>query len=417
MRAPDPRVAIAGAIAALLMLAAPPARAADPVIEAAGDIACDQLPTDAATCQQLATSALIAGRPLAAVLALGDNQYESGDLAAFQQFYDPTWGRFKSITHPVIGNHEYRVPGGAGYFQYFGAAAGNPRTGYYSFDVGSWHLIALNSNCAQAGCGAGSAQEKWLKSDLARTRARRCTLAYWHQPHFSSGLAGDDDGGQNPTFDFWNDLYAAGADVVLGGHDHDYERFGLQDPDGEPEPAFGLRQFVVGTGGKSQVRFGALSTNSQVRNTGTYGVLEMTLHRSSYSWRFIPVAGKAFTDSGSERCHGSPGQPLVKLSRVRTRLSRAGSLRLFASCATTCRSRAQVTVTIGKAQIRSRRLSRTLVPLTSSKLRVKFSRPALRSLHRHLAQRRRGLRTQVSVLARAPDGSSATAARTLRLKR
>lgn len=263
MRVPELRVAIAAAIATLA-LAAAPAHAADPLIAAAGDIACDHLPTTAKTCQQQATSDLLVGQPLAAVLALGDEQYQVGALAAFQQFYEPTWGRLNSITHPAIGNHEYRTAGGQGYFQYFGAAAGPLGTGYYSFDVGAWHLIALNSNCAKVGgCGAGSPEEQWLKNDLAATSATQCTLAYWHQPHFSSGDAGSDDHGDNPTVAFWNDLYAAGADVVLNGHDHDYERFGLQDPSGRADP-FGLREIIAGTGGKSHGSFHTILPNSEV---------------------------------------------------------------------------------------------------------------------------------------------------------
>ena len=275
----------------------------------------------------------------------------------------------------------------------------------------------LNSNCAAAGgCTSSSPQGQWLKSDLARNMSKSCTLAYWHMPHFSSGALGDDDAGQNPTLGFWNLLYNAGADVVLGGHDHDYERFGLQDPDGEPAPAFGIREFVVGTGGKSQGRFGPLSTNSQVRNTGTYGVLEMTLHRASYDWRFVPVAGKTFSDSGTERCHGSPLKPLIKLSRPRNRLSRAGSLRMSAVCQATCTARAQMTVGSGRRKVKSRRLSRQLLPLTSAKLRVKFSRPALRALHAQFG-RAGSLRATVRVSASAADGSHKTATRRLRLRR
>ena len=306
VRLPDPRTVAAFAIAAvLLLLAAAPgrARAADPVIAAAGDIACDRLPANANTCQQLATSDLVFGHPLAAVLALGDNQYERGELANFQQFYDPTWGRFKSITRPALGNHEYLTPGAAGYFQYFGATAAPPN-GWYSYDIGAWHLIVLNSNCAAAGgCTSSSPQGQWLKSDLARNISKSCTLAYWHMPHFSSGALGDDDAGQNPTLGFWNLLYNAGADVVLGGHDHDYERFGLQDPDGEPAPAFGIREFVVGTGGKSHHTFAATAGNSQIRNNTAYGVLRLTLHPSGYDWQFLPAAGSSFTDSGSTACH------------------------------------------------------------------------------------------------------------------
>jgi hypothetical protein len=166
------------------------------------------------------------GQPLAGVLMLGDGSYEDGTLAQYQSFYDPTWGRFKSITHPATGNHEYQTPDAQGYFQYFGAAAGDPRLGYYSYDIGTWHMIVLNSNCYKfaGGCGANTAQVKWLHNDLA-THPNACTLAYWHHPHFTSGFSADDNGGHNVTTAFWNELYNAGADVVLNGHDHDYERF------------------------------------------------------------------------------------------------------------------------------------------------------------------------------------------------
>ena len=196
------------------------------------------------------------------------------------------------------GNHEYLTRAANGYFSYFGAAAGDPATGYYSFDVGAWHVVALNSNCsAVGGCASGSPQERWLRADLAAHPAA-CTLAYWHHPRFSSG-----EHGNEPAYDaFWRDLYAAGADVVLNGHDHDYERFAPQDPSGGSDLARGVREFVVGTGGKNHYRFLTLQPNSQVRDATTFGVLELTLHRTSYDWRFLPEPGKTFTDSGSAVC-------------------------------------------------------------------------------------------------------------------
>jgi acid phosphatase type 7 len=270
----------------------------DPLIAAAGDIACE--PTGKVTpttCQQKATSDLLVSAPLTAVLTLGDEQYVEGRLKNFQTMYGPTWGRELKITHPAPGNHEYKS-GGDGFYEYFGSAAGDPRRPYYSFDIGSWHIIALNSECSFAGgCGAGSPQERWLVADLA-AHHNRCTLAFWHEPRFSSGGHGD-----NTTYDqFWTDLYRAGVDVVLNGHDHDYERFAPQTPTGQADPKHGIREFVVGTGGKNLRPFHRPRPNSQVRSD-TFGVLELTLHSSSYDWRFVPIKGSSFTDSGSTSCH------------------------------------------------------------------------------------------------------------------
>jgi acid phosphatase type 7 len=214
--------------------------------------------------------------------------------------YDPTWGRVKAITRPIPGNHEYGTAGAAGYFAYFGAAAGGPGASYYSFDLGGWHLVALDSNCgAVGGCGPGSPEEVWLAADLA-AHAGACTLAYWHHPRFSSGPHGDD-----PTFvPFWADLHAARADVVLNGHDHDYERFAPQTPTGAPDPVNGIREFVVGTGGGSHETAGTPIASSEVLNATTFGVLKLTLHTSSYDFAFLPVAGSTFTDSGTGvPCH------------------------------------------------------------------------------------------------------------------
>ena len=273
----------------------------DPVVVAAGDIGCesDRMVTQS-TCHQKATSDVAVRLAPTAVLALGDMQYERGQLSGFLNAYEHTWGRLKRITHPVPGNHEFLSAGGGGYFDYFGAAAGDPQNGYYSFDLGAWHLIALNSQCGwvTGGCGPGSPQERWLKADLA-AHQNTCTLAFWHEPRFSSGQHGS-----NPSYDaFWQDLYQANADLVLAAHDHDYERFAPQDPDGRPDSNRGIREFVVGTGGKNHYRFKAAQPNSQVRNGDTFGVLELTLHPNGYSWRFVPEAGKTFSDSGSAACH------------------------------------------------------------------------------------------------------------------
>jgi Calcineurin-like phosphoesterase len=215
----------------------------------------------AVACHMRATARLVLDLDPAVVLTLGDNQYENGTLAKFRRSYEQSWGRLRSRTRPAPGNHDYRTAGAAGYFDYFGAAAGPRSTGFYSFDVGAWHLIALNSECAHiGGCGKGSLQERWLRADLAAHPAG-CTLAYWHKPRFSSGWHGSD-----ATYtDFWRALYEAGADVVLVGHDHDYERFAPQTPDARPDPARGIRQFVVGTGGKTHDGFRTVEPNSQVR--------------------------------------------------------------------------------------------------------------------------------------------------------
>jgi hypothetical protein len=298
---------------------AAPASGPAPVIAAAGDIACNSpSQTSGHKCQQGLTAAEITADPkLAAVLALGDLQYECGDYPYLERYYGSTWGRFRARTYPAIGNHEYLTtrgksacdPGttvaGKGYFDYWngvGAAtgrAGDRSQGYYSFDVGTWHLISLNSNCSRAGgCDAGSPQATWLRNDLA-SHPNRCTLAYWHHPRFSSGEHGDD----LAVAPLWQILYQAGADVVLNGHDHDYERFAPQTPDAKADAATGIREFVVGTGGKSHYRFVSTQPNSQVRNGDTFGVLELTLRPTGYDWRFVPAAGGTFTDSGSGSCH------------------------------------------------------------------------------------------------------------------
>jgi hypothetical protein len=271
------------------------------VVAAAGDIAChpDEIAAGNRPCRQGTTADLLAGLPLDAVLPLGDLQYQDGDLGSFQAVYHPSWGRFKAISRPAVGNHEYGTRGAAGYFSYWGAVAGDPATGWYSYDLGSWHLIALNSGCSHiGGCGPGSPQEQWLRADLAAHPAA-CTLAYWHEPRFSSGQHGD-----KPSLDgLWRALHEAGAEVVLNGHDHDYERFAPQDPQGTLDDTRGIRQFVVGTGGANHYRFETVRPNSEVRNADTFGVLVLTLGTERYDWRFVPEPGKEFTDAGTGECH------------------------------------------------------------------------------------------------------------------
>ncbi|MEA2562535.1 MAG: hypothetical protein QOH06_4039 [Acidobacteriota bacterium] len=281
-------------------------------VVAVGDIACD--PADiaynggagtTANCRMFATSDLALSLSPAAVLLLGDNQYENGTLAKYQASYGPSWGRLKAITHPVPGNHEYITPAAAGYYAYFGTAAGDPAKGWSNFDLGGWHLIGLNSNCgAVGGCGAASLQGQWLAADLA-AHPGVCTLAYWHHPRFSSGPHGDDA----TTAPFWTLLQAAGADLVLTGHDHGYERFAPQSAFAVADPA-GIREFVVGTGGRGLTSVTTVRANSEVRNYGAFGVLELTLWPDGYEWRFVGLNGSTL-DSGVGLCHSAlPSEPL-----------------------------------------------------------------------------------------------------------
>lgn len=317
-----------------------PVPTADPVIAAAGDIACD--PSDSSfnaglgtptSCRQKATSDLLTGGDLSAVLTLGDNAYACGGAGSFASSYDPSWGRMKSITHPAVGNHEYATSGGtdcdatgkaAGYFGYFGTSAGDPTKGYYSFEIGAWHVVALNSNCAQAGgCASGSAQETWLRQDLS-SHPTTCTLAYWHHPLFTSGRYAPGIAAVKPLYQA---LLDGRADVVLSGHDHLYERFAPQDSDGTLDLTNGLRQFVVGTGGASRYGTTSPTRNSEFRSDSNFGVLKLTLHPTSSEWRFVTETGQVL-DSGTDACEGStpdteaPGAPaaltadLTSASRV-----------------------------------------------------------------------------------------------------
>src|SRR5258706_2886597 len=275
--------------------ASPAASASDPVLVGAGDIAsCDALAGAEATAK------LIDKIP-GTVFAAGDLAYPDGSAEDFANCYGPTWGRFKDRTRPAPGNHEYHSGGASVYSSYFGTAAGDPKKAYYSYELGAWHVIALNSECAEVGgCDASSPQGQWLKEDLAQHSAV-CTLAYFHKPLFSSGAKHGNGPDMKP---FWQTLYAAGVVVVLNGHDHDYERFAPQDPDGRADPHRGIREFVVGTGGKNTHRtFADPKANSEVRQADTYGVLKLTLHASSYDWEFVPEAGKSFKDSGTGTCH------------------------------------------------------------------------------------------------------------------
>lgn len=243
------------------------------------------------------TAQLILNLPNAAVYTLGDNANNGSD-SDYANCYGPTWGQFKDRTHPVPGNRDYSTSGAPGYFNYFGAAAGTAGQGYYSYDIGSWHIIALNSNISMS---AGSAQETWLKHDLAASTAP-CTLAYWHYPRFYSYGSGI----RSSVLPLWNDLYAAGAEIVANGDDRFYERFAPQTPAGALDTVYGIREFVAATGGYGFYDFGTVAPNSEVRNTGTFGVLEFTLTDTGYVWQFIGVPGSTFSDSGFTRCHTAP---------------------------------------------------------------------------------------------------------------
>jgi acid phosphatase type 7 len=230
------------------------------------------------------------------VFTAGDNAYGDGTAEEFAQCYHPSWGRHKARTRPSPGNHDYETRGGAAYYAYFGANAGPAGRGYYSYDLGDWHIVSLNSNVSMR---AGSPQEKWLRADLATT-TKQCVLAYWHHPRFSSSSK---HGSQRQTQPLWEALYEHGAEIVIGGHDHTYERFAPQTPDGKADPRRGIRQFVVGTGGKGHYGFGQPLPNSEARDNTSDGVLKLTLERGTYSWTFVPIAGNAFTDSGTGTCH------------------------------------------------------------------------------------------------------------------
>lgn len=294
-RSRAPRLVTAMAVLWFGWVGTPAARADSAVLVGAGDIASCRSSGDAATAALVRS---IGGT----VFTLGDNAYPDATTKQFNACYGPTWGQVKSRTRPAIGNHEYETRGAAAYWNYFGKAAGPRGKGWYSYNVGDWHVIVLNANCGKVGCRKGSEQERWLREDLAK-HGNKCTLAYWHQSRFSSGRQ---HGNEADVVPFWEALYDYGAEVVLSGHTHIYERFAPQTPSGRADPDHGIRQFVVGSGGASHDRLGSARANSQVRNPGTFGVLKLTLKDGSYGWDFIPQKGKSFRDSGQGTCHGRP---------------------------------------------------------------------------------------------------------------
>jgi hypothetical protein len=274
-----------------------PLRAA-PILGAAGDIACrpDQAPNPLGCQQQATADVLAAGQP-DAVAMLGDFQYDRGAPAEIPA-YDASWGRLRDRTRPTIGNHEYLTGSGAPYFDYFGVAAGDRARPWYSYDLGTWHVVALDANCGLVPCLRGGEQETWLRNDLA-AHPNRCTLAYWHQPRFSSAQVTAENVSVQPL---WEDLQAAGAEIVLTGHVHNYERFAPQSPTGQADPR-GIREFVVGTGGRDLNPLRRLRANSEAHTTDTFGVLFVTLRDGAYDWRFVAAAGSDFADAGIGRCH------------------------------------------------------------------------------------------------------------------
>ena len=273
-------------VAAAVVTVEPPG--ASVTLVGAGDIASCTSSGDEATANLLDS---IPGT----VFTAGDNAYENGSASEYTSCYAPSWGRHKSRTRPAAGNHEYNTIGATGYYGYFGSAAGDPTKGYYSYDLGGWHVIVLNSNLATS---TGSPEETWLRADLA-AHPSRCTLAIWHHPRFSSGH----HGGSTTVQPLWQALYDAGADLVVVGHDHTYERFAPQTPAGQVDMARGIREFVVGTGGAGLYAFEHPAPHSEVRNNTTRGVLKLTLYADRYDWKFVPVKGSSFTDSGSASCH------------------------------------------------------------------------------------------------------------------
>ena len=271
--------------------------ASAPILVGAGDIG------DCSNGCAESTGALL-DRIDGTVFAAGDVAYEDGSLEQFAECYEPGWGRHKSRTRPAVGNHEYHIGGAADYFEYWGAAAGTAGQGWYSFDIANWHVVVLNSNCDEVDCGPGSPQLDWLEADLAASTAN-CTAAIWHHARWSTG----NHGNHGSVAPFVELLYAHGAELLIAGHDHSYERIGPRRPDGTPDAAFGLRSFVVGTGGKSPLYHWSRGrfADTEARDNNHYGVLRLDLGADGYGFEFVPVVDGGFTDAGSGICHGAPG--------------------------------------------------------------------------------------------------------------
>jgi len=274
----------------------------DPVLVGAGDISSCAQENDTLTAELLDKVVANATGEVV-VFTAGDNAYENGSIEEYQQCYEPTWGRQKARTRPAPGNHDYGSGTADGYFEYYGAIAGDPSQGYYSYDLGDWHIVVLNTSdhCKYIACWEGSPQTKWLRSDL-EAHPTLCTLAIWHDSLFSSGRTPENSQYVKP---FWSLLYDFGADVVVNADEHNYERFAPQTPDGALDNEHGIREFVVGTGGESHYRLSdSRMPNSEAANDDTFGVIKLTLHPGGYDWEFMPEQphGK-FTDAGSGNCH------------------------------------------------------------------------------------------------------------------
>jgi len=270
----------------------------DPILVGAGDIAGS--PSGASGNDQataLLLDAIVAANPgRVTVFTAGDNAYDSGTASEYASYYDPTWGRHKAITRPVPGNHEYNTAGATGYYGYFGSAAGDPAKGYYAYNLGAWRVYALNSEIAH---GAGSTEEQWLRADLAANPSA-CVVAYTHHPRFSSGSHGSDTG----MTALWQALYDYGAELLLVGHDHNYQRFAPMTAAGVLDSARGVRQILVGTGGRSLYSFSSPIANTEAWSVSSYGVLKLTLRPASYDFQFVPIAGSSYADSGTNvACH------------------------------------------------------------------------------------------------------------------
>lgn len=244
------------------------------------------------------TARLVQDDPAAAVLALGDLAYNNGTAEEFEECYGPTWGQFTSRTYPVPGNHEYGTDDAAPYFDYFGDRAGERGKGWYSFDLGAWHVVAINSNCDAVDCAEGSEQEQWLRADLEADESR-CTLAFWHAPRFSSGGS---HGGTRSVEDLWQVLLDHDVELLLSGHEHLYERTAPLDADGEVDESTGIRQFVVGTGGGNFYDLGPRITGSEAAIVDVNGVLRLSLDADSFAWDFVPVTEDGADDRGSDAC-------------------------------------------------------------------------------------------------------------------
>jgi len=289
----------------------------DPVIAAVGDM----VPGTAthcspSSCKQMQVSQLILDMHPMYFFALGDTQYENGEYSDFLSYYSPSFGRLKAITKPAIGNHEYDDPAAksdptkAGYWDYFNGlgnfsgVAGDRDKGYYAFDVGTWRVYVLNTNCSQVGgCKAGSPQEQWLRADLA-ANPRECQLMYYHHPYISNDTR--EFSYYKEQYALWQDFYQYGGDVVLTGHSHFYARYAPMNPDQEADPTYGIREIIVGTGGSDIYAPGAAQPLTEVQNGTTFGALKMVLHPDSYDWQFVPIPGFKFTDRGSYPCHSAP---------------------------------------------------------------------------------------------------------------